>query len=181
MDNKQAEIIFNQSAPEHKALDEKIVEEPIRESVIFPIEKLILVTLLFDGFYSLVFYFLNIFFNFPFEWHHSISVGLLATVFVKNLLESYFIGYILLDWVTNIYYVEGSHLIKKRGVLSTHEDIYDFKTIRSISVEQSLLGKIFHYGDIILKTSASGGYQVIVKLSGIANPQKYEHILSKHF
>lgn len=176
MDNKQTEILFNQP---HQ--DRKLVAEPMRESVIFPIEKLILVTLVFDGLYALVFYLLNVFLKLPYEWHHHISIGLLFGVVIKNFLESYFIGYILLDWVTSFYYVEGSHLIKKKGILHTHEDVYDFKTVRSISVDQSILGKLFHYGDVILKTSASGGYQVIVTLSGIANPERYEQMLNKYF
>ncbi|MBI3984341.1 MAG: hypothetical protein HY344_00150 [Candidatus Levybacteria bacterium] len=50
-----------------------------------------------------------------------------------------------------------------------------------------VFGGLYFYGgkysatEIILKTSASGGYQGDVVMAGIANPKKYKEIISKYF
>jgi len=37
------------------------------------------------------------------------------------------------------------------------------------------------YGNITLKTSASGGFQGDIIMMGISNPQKYEKLLKENF
>lgn len=63
--------------------------------------------------------------------------------------------------------------------MNVREDIYEFDSVRSLTVDQSWMGRIFHYGDVALKTSASGGYKEIVTIGGIQNPQKYEQMIKE--
>lgn len=161
--------------------DEKNIAEPIRGSTVILAFKLILTLLLFDFIYLGMFYFLNIFFDISFEWHHHISVGLFGIHLIKNLLEVVFIVYLILSWANNMYLITKKHLIRKKGIFGSQEDIFHFENIRSISINQSFLGKLFNYGAITLKTSASGGDQGDITLSEIENPQKYEEILKGYF
>lgn len=67
------------------------------------------------------------------------------------------------------------------ALLNCSEKIYDLDIIRSVSIDQSWLGKIFKYGTMNIEISASGGYTDQITLFGVANPQKYENMLRKHF
>ena len=100
---------------------------------------------------------------------------------LKLFVEVLFIVNITLSWANNTYYLTQKHIIQRRGILHVEEDVFHFDNIRSISINQSILGKIFNYGDIILKTSASGGYQGDVVMIGISDPKRYKEIITKYF
>lgn len=81
----------------------------------------------------------------------------------------------------NSYQITNRHLIHSMGIMNCTEKIYDLNIIRSISIEQSWIGKIFKYGTVNIEISASGGYTDQVTLFGVPNPQQYENMLRKHF
>ncbi len=155
--------------------------EPIRGSVIIFAIKLFFTLILFETIYSIVFGVFQVGLNLPIEWHHHTSVGLLIINGIKVVIEFVVILYLLFQWTGSSYFITPKHIIKRNGILQNKEDVFHFDNIRSISVEQSLFGKFFNYGDITLKTSASGGYQDDVVLLGIDNPHKYETILKELF
>lgn len=152
---------------------------PIRGSIFFLVTKLLVILLLFDLLYVGVYFSLTLGFELPFELHHHISTLLLIVFFLKLFMQLFLILNVSLAWANNLYFINGKHLIKRTGILNTEEDIYEFDTVRSVAVNQSWLGRIFHYGDISLKTSASGGYQVIVTIAGITDPHKYEKTIKE--
>ncbi len=96
-------------------------------------------------------------------------------------MQLFLILNVTLSWANSAYYLAGKHIIRRNGILHVEEDVFHFDNIRSISVNQSFFGKIFNYGDISLKTSASGGYQGDVIMTEISNPKKYEEILREYF
>jgi uncharacterized membrane protein YdbT with pleckstrin-like domain len=155
--------------------------KPIRGSIILLAMKLMLLTIIFDITYSFIFYLLNRYFNLPLNLHDNFASILLILFITKNLIEVTLLIYLVLSWANTLFYIQNNHLVIKRGIFHTYEDVYDFKTIRSIEVEQSLIGKILHFGNIILRSSASGGYQVMVTLLGLSDPQKQERILNRYF
>jgi uncharacterized membrane protein YdbT with pleckstrin-like domain len=61
------------------------------------------------------------------------------------------------------------------------EKIYDLDIVRSVSIRQSWLGKIFRYGTVNVEISASGGYTDRATLAGVSDPQQYEKMLRRHF
>lgn len=65
--------------------------------------------------------------------------------------------------------------------MGSKEEVFHFDNIRAITVNQSWFGKLFNYGDIELKTSASGGCQEALVLVSINNPHKYEAHLKTLF
>lgn len=155
--------------------------EPVRSSVAILAMKLLVLLFIFEGLYTGLFYFLNVFFNLPLEWHHHSSIILLLIYGIKIGLEFLFILYLFFQWAGTTYFITKKHIIKRVGIINSREEVFHFDNIRSITVNQSFLGKIFNYGDIELKTSASGGYQAALILSGIDNPHKYEEHLKTLF
>lgn len=155
--------------------------EPIRSSVAILAMKLLVLLFMFEVSYAGLFYFLNIFFNLPLEWHHHSSIIMLGINGIKVGLELLFILYLFFQWAGTTYYLTKKHIIKRVGIISSREEVFHFDNIRSIAVNQSFLGKLFNYGDIELKTSASGGYQAALILASIDNPHKFETLLKTLF
>ncbi|MCL6096610.1 MAG: PH domain-containing protein [Patescibacteria group bacterium] len=168
--------IYNQRREEQKH-----ELEPIRGSIVILTARLATALVLFEALHVIAYYILNLGIPLPFGLHRQVAQVLLVLDILKLFAELYFIVNITLSWVNNTYYLTDKHLIQRRGIFRAEEDVFHFDNIRSISISQSIIGKILNYGDIILKTSASGGYQGDVVMSGVANPKKYEDIISKYF
>ncbi|MFA5843096.1 MAG: PH domain-containing protein [Candidatus Gracilibacteria bacterium] len=85
----------------------------------------------------------------------------------------------LLHWLSHKYFIDyaDKKLIERKGFFSTKEKLFDLKNIREIQINQGLFGKLFHYGDILLSASASGGYQETICLKKIQNPRESMEIL----
>ena len=65
------------------------------------------------------------------------------------------------------------HIIHKSGVLNKHEDRKPFFRVNGVSFSQSLLGSMFHYGD--LHVDATGKWDL--NLTGIKDPRKLKEFL----
>lgn len=155
--------------------------EPIRGSIVILVSKLATGLLLFDLLYAGLYYLFALGFVLPFDLHHHISILLLVVFFLKLLMQLFLILNVTLSWANSAYYLAGKHLIRRKGILHIEEDVFHFDNIRTISINQSFFGKLLNYGDITLKTSASGGYQGNVVMTEISNPKKYEEILREYF
>ncbi len=153
----------------------------IRGSISVLIIKLLVSLFLFDLLYAGVFYLLNIEIKIPFVWHHHLSIGIFILLILKTLLQGFLITFLVLTWTNSLYIITKKHLILKKGIFRAKEDVYNFINIRHIAMNQSVLGKVFNYGDIELKLSSSGGLQEDVILMGIENPKKYEELLKQYF
>lgn len=157
----------------------------IRSSVVVLMVRLVSVILLIDITYAFInYFFLQVhFLNIPLtlDLNHY-AIGLLMVIHIlKTVLQIYFIGTIVMKWIGQIYFISSNHLVKREGVFNITEKSYDLKNIRSVTVHQSILGKLFHFGDVFVETSASGGYMEKVVLVSVNNPQKYEHSLQHSF
>ena len=76
--------------------------------------------------------------------------------------------------------VTGHELIHRTGLFTIKETIHDLRNIRSVTIQQSLVGKLFHFGSINVEISASGGFQEFIYLPAIAYPEQFQHLLSTH-
>lgn len=159
--------------------ERQLVEgEPIRNSLVILVLRVFLLMFLVDTLYSVITYFsfrLNLFQ----DAHYFLVIVLSITHIIKNLFEIYMVLSIILTWVGNTYIITGSHIIERRGILNMREQMFDLKNIRSASIEQGWMGKLFHYGDVMIQTSASGGYNEKINLTGISHPEKYGAILKR--
>lgn len=168
----------------HNHAEGKCEHAPIRGSIMMLIAKILVILLLFELVYGAIFYVLTIGTSLPFNLHHHIAVVIFGVELLKILTQVILIANVTLLWANNTFYIDGKHLIKRTGIINVREDIYEFDSVRSLTVDQSWMGRIFHYGDVVLKASASGGYepggyQVIVTITGIQNPQKYEQMIKQ--
>ena len=155
--------------------------ESVRGSTTVLIVKLLVIVVLFDGAYAFISYVLTLGVSLPFDLHHHISALLLGLQIIKNVLQIILTVNVVLSWANNLYFFTDRHNIKRTGILHVNEEMYHYDNIRSITINQSWIGKIFNYGDLVLKISASGGYQDDIVLTGIENPKKYQSFLEELF
>ncbi len=158
-----------------------LAQEPIRGSVVVLIIRLLTILLFFEGIYLIVDYLFTLGIPLPFDLHHHVSFAMFVVELTKIMLQLYLIVNVSLAWANNTYHLAGKHIVKRTGVLHIQEDVFPFENIRSIAVHQSFLGKLCNYGDLVIKISASGGYQRDIVLTGIARPRSQEEILNTYF
>ena len=106
-------------------------------------------------------------------------VILFSTLF-KFIMQTYYAVYVVLSWVKNNFYITEDKIVHCKGILTIDEEIYNTSSIRTVKSHQSLLGRIFNYGNVVVEVSASGGYHKDILLGGIVNPKKYERILNEY-
>ncbi len=145
--------------------------EVVERSKIALLGHLLLVIALFDGTYMVVAILLLALatpaFLVPFV------VVLVLLQLIKAGGEIYYMLAITLKWIGSFGYMVGHHLVIHRGIVTVDEKVYELNNLRTIAVEQGVLGRWFNYGDIML-TIAQAGVQEQVRLVGIADPRKYE-------
>ncbi|MCL5797364.1 MAG: PH domain-containing protein [Patescibacteria group bacterium] len=165
--------------------ERSVVIEPIRESLVLFVIKIALILIVTDLVYAtLNFVLLRAFFlnhELPFRMHSFAPYVLTFLHLVKTTLQVWGISAIVFRWVGNSYHITDKHLVHHEGVINCNEKIYDLDIVRSVSIQQSWLGKIFRYGTVNIEISASGGYTDQVTLFGVSNPQQYEKMLRRHF
>ncbi len=161
------------------------LREPIRESLILFIIKIAAVLIVTDTIYAaLNFVLLQAFFLnhvLPLNLHAFAPYILTILHLAKTVFQIWGISSIVSQWVGNSYQITKRHLVHNMGIMNYTEKIYDLNIIRSISIQQSWIGKIFKYGTVNIEISASGGYTDKVTLFGVPNPQQYENMLRKQF
>lgn len=116
----------------------------------------------------------------PFDLHHHVFFLMFMLGLVKSVVQFTWISSSIIRWATQSFVVSGHELIHRTGLFTIKETIHDLRNIRSVTIQQTLLGKLFHFGSINVEISASGGFQEFIYLSAIAYPEQFQHLLSSH-
>lgn len=101
---------------------------------------------------------------------------LLTTFYIlKSVIQIILVIWVVFHWLYHKYHIDYAQrkLYEYKGILHTKEHMSDLKNVRDVSMEQTLFGKIFNYGNIVLTISASGGYVEKVRIKKIQEPRLY--------
>lgn len=160
-------------------------KEPIRASVATLAIQLISLLIFTDLVYSVInFFLMKIYFLqgvLPFDTHRYIVLILALLHIGKSIFQVVFVLKFVMKWIGNSYFIAEAHLVKRSGIMSVIEKTYDLDNVRSVTVNQGVLGKLFHFGDVVIETSASGGYMDQIILAGVSHPEQFEHKIRRHF
>ena len=110
----------------------------------------------------------------PTDSFHRTDFLLLLIHIVKSAIQIALVFRLLFRWLYHKYHLDssGRKLFEQKGFLHTEEKMFDLKNLRDIKIDQSVFGKLGGYGNIIISTYASGGYQETIVLKQVQNPQK---------
>lgn len=158
--------------------------EPTRASVATLIMQLVSLLVFTDLIYLIInFFLMKIYFlqgTLPFNIHSYIVFILAGLHLGKSVFQIIFVLKIVMKWVGSSHYIFEQHLIKREGILNVEEKTFDLDNIRSITINQGLLGKFFKYGDIIIEISAPGDYMDKIILTDLANPEQFKQNIRGH-
>ncbi len=73
--------------------------------------------------------------------------------------------------------IKDDKLVIVEGIISKHIREIFLKDIRTIDIRQSIIERIFGYGDVMIATSATSGYEII--LENIGAPHKLKEEIEK--
>ncbi len=116
----------------------------------------------------------------PFDLHHHAFFLMFSLGLLKSVIQFIWINSSIIRWATQSFVISGHELIHRTGLFTIKETIHDLRNIRSVTIKQSLLGKMFHFGSIDVEISASGGFQEFVYFPAIAYPEQFQQLLSTH-
>ncbi len=155
-----------------------ITIEPVRKSIFLLLAKLFALIFITDFLYTFLL-FMTLQEEVTFEWHHHITLGLLFIQILKSVIQILGVLAIIFSWIQDVYFIypQERKLITEKGLLNGKKNIYDLKNMREIIVKQGVMGKLFRFGDIVISTSASGGYNHMITLDKVHNPHKVENLL----
>ena len=80
-------------------------------------------------------------------------------------------------WSFTKYYIENERLMIEAGLLKTTMDETLFYRIVDVTMVQTLTGKIFGTGDLIVKTKVDSNPEIVLK--NISEPKKVRSLLSE--
>ena len=111
--------------------------------------------------------------------YHNLILPLTSLYIFKSLVQITFVLWVVFHWLYHKYHIDYTQkkLYEYKGVLHSKEHMSDLKNVRDVSMEQSVFGKVFNYGTIVLTISASGGYVEKVFMRHIQEPKLYVDFL----
>ncbi len=152
----------------------KIHHINIRQSISIILLKLVLLELIASS------GFLFVYFSFDSELIRMSMLNLFETFFgwiflVLMLVKIFITVYIILDWLNMYYEVNGEYIYIRKGVIWTTEQKFAIENFGDVTLEQSLMGRIFNFGNIrIFDKELKRDFLLYL----IHNPNKYYEILS---
>jgi len=86
------------------------------------------------------------------ELYENVSLSYITIIYfiILSFIKLIFILKITLEWINNVYEIRDDSIIHRQGIFNIKEDIYTLRNLSSVTIEQTILGKLFNYGTIIL-------------------------------
>lgn len=147
--------------------------EPIHGSIFLLALKLFVVLFATDAVYLLIDRLL--FEAVQMDVYHSLILLLTGFYILKSLVQITLVLWVVFHWLYHKYHIDYAQkkLYEYKGFLHTKEHMSDLKNVRDVSMEQTIWGKLFNYGNVVLTISASGGYAEKVIMRKIQEPKLY--------
>ena len=74
------------------------------------------------------------------------------TIILVSIIQLLLINYILMQWVFEKYIIFPDKIEHRSGILFKKTDFYDTKDVATVGIEEGLMGRLFGYGSIILRS-----------------------------
>lgn len=87
------------------------------------------------------------------------------------------IAYVWLDRMNRLYVVTDLRVSARRGILSRSVDEVLVAHVRSMNVKQNLIGRLLHFGDLLVGTAGTDGVEIVMK--GVREPAAWKELIAK--
>jgi hypothetical protein len=100
----------------------------------------------------------------------SIVIFLILVTVIQNI----FLVYIALHWVNDYYEFRTKDIAHFKGILGKTKQSYQYRDIQSITIQQSIWGRLFNYGNVIMYIPMLGQS---IHFSEVPDPSKFVNFL----
>lgn len=153
----------------------KVTHVNVRVSIVFLLLKLVLLDIIAAFFVIFFFGALSV---------ASIPTEVRLFIFSQNMIYFVLLAvvkviitvYIVIQWLNEYYEITPTNIHYRRGIIWRREDIYEFKNVRTVGIQQGVLGRIFSFGTLFFYDRAVYKYYY---LHDIHNPSRYLNILRR--
>lgn len=109
---------------------------------------------------------------------NSQSVFLLSCTGVLWLLAIFWIAWSVLDWSNDYYIVTNQRVVWLERIAAIYDSRQEapLYTVLSVGVQTDQVGRIFHYGDVMVRT-----YTGVIALRRVEHPQQIASLVEEHW
>ncbi|MCL4352960.1 PH domain-containing protein [Patescibacteria group bacterium] len=127
----------------------KIELQPIRESTVLLVARIVFLMILFDAVY-LVIRLLTLDLNK--NWVPSRNITFMFLLFLSSLyiIQAVIVSFFIEAWTHRYYFIDEDKITEIKGVINRRERIYELKNVKSVRLYQGILGRIFNYGTLYI-------------------------------
>lgn len=146
-------------------------EYRIRQTVVIPIFKLILIELII----TLISFLTRLLsFNYLSELLNNFII--ILEILLIQIFNLYLVINVIFNWIGVEYILRTDEIIIKKGILKLKETTYEIANLQSMSINQSLFGRLFNFGTIRLFNPV---LKEEVFIENIPNPSFYGKFIQK--
>lgn len=127
----------------------KIDLQPVRESTVLLVARIIFLMVLCDTIY-LGIRLLALDLNKNWIPHRDITFFFLLFLSSLYVIQAIIVGVFIEVWTHKYYFIQDDKIIEVRGVFHRKERIYELKNAKSVKLDQNIIGRIFNYGTVYI-------------------------------
>jgi uncharacterized membrane protein YdbT with pleckstrin-like domain len=102
------------------------------------------------------------------------AASIIIFFILVTVIQNIFLLYITLNWVNDYYEFRTKDIAQFKGILGRTKQSYQYRDIQSITIKQSVFGRLFNYGDVILYIPMLGQS---IHFSEVPDPKKFVSFL----
>lgn len=149
-----------------------VAEYHIRQTVAIPITKLVMIEIII----TLISFFAR-FLSFNYLGEILNNLILIVEILVIQIFNLYLILNVIFSWLSIEYILRNDEIVIRQGLIKSKETTYEIANLQSMSINQSLMGRLFNFGTIRL-------FNPVLKeeifLEDIPNPKLYGAIIQNN-
>lgn len=169
---KNNTILFSD---EKKSETISVTHVNVRISIVFLLFKLVLLDML-AAVLAMLFFGALSFAQLPDEVRLFIFSQNIAFFVMLAIVKIILTVFLVMQWLNEYYEITPTKIYYRRGIIWRKEDVYEFKSIRSIGLKQGIIGRIFSFGTLNFYSRSVYKYYY---LNDIHNPLRYLDILHR--
>lgn len=102
------------------------------------------------------------------------GVSIIFFLILVTLIQNIVLIFIALDWINDYVEVRAKDIAHFKGIFGRRKQSYQYRDIQSITIKQSMLGRLFNYGNVILYIPTLGHD---VPFNEVPDPRKFVNFL----
>jgi membrane protein YdbS with pleckstrin-like domain len=84
--------------------------------------------------------------------------------------------WVIMQWLSEYYEIHPQEIVHRRGVFMQHREVFNVRDVKSMTIKQNLLGRMFRFGTVILFNPA---LDQKIAIHDVTNPHKHLEMIAQ--